>query len=143
MVSFTLPPQQWAEEQFGMCELGDYRRTRRAVEVAATFAANPSGSTPHQTETWADLKAVYRLFDSDGVTFESLASPHWNQTRAQTSGHWLILEDTTELDVGIHRAVVGLGPTGNGYGYGFHLHSALMVGADSEAIVGLAGQVLF
>jgi Transposase DNA-binding/Transposase Tn5 dimerisation domain len=143
MVSFTLPPRQWAEEQFAACELGDFRRTRRAVEVAATFAANPSGSTPHQTENWADLKATYRLFDSDGVTFESLASPHWQQTRSRTSGHWLLLGDTTELDFGIHRAVKGLGPTGNGGGYGFHLHSALMVAADSEEIVGLAGQVLF
>lgn len=143
MVSFTLPARQWAEEQFGRCELGDYRRTRRAVEVAAAFAADPSGSTPHQTENWADLKAAYRLFDSDGVTFESLASPHWNQTRNRTSGHWLVLEDTTELDFGIHRAVAGLGPTGNGFGYGFHLHSALMVAPDSEEIVGLAGQVLF
>jgi hypothetical protein len=143
MVSFTLPPRQWAEKQFGACELGDYRRTRRAVEVAAAFAANPSGSTPHQTENWSDLKATYRLFDSDGVTFESLGSPHWKQTRARTTGHWLVLGDTTEIDFGFYRAVEDLGPTGNGGGYGFHLHSALMAGADSEEIVGLAGQVLF
>jgi hypothetical protein len=143
VVDFTLPPRQWAEEQFGACQLGDSRRTRRAIEVAAAFAANPSGSTPHQTEDWADLKAAYRLFDSDGVTFDSLASPHWKKTRAQTSGHWLLLEDTTELDFGIHRAIEGLGPTGNGGGYGFHLHSALMAAADSEEIVGLAGQVLY
>ena len=143
MVSFTLPPRQWAEEQFGSCDLGDFRRTRRAVEVAAAFAADPSGSTPHQTENWADLKAAYRLFDSEGVTFESLAAPHWQQTRARTSGHWLVLADTTQLDFGIHRAVPGLGPTGNGFGHGFHLHSALMVGSNSEEIVGLAGQVLF
>ena len=143
MVSFTLPPREWAEQQFGLCELGDYRRTRRAIEVAAAFAADSSGSTPHQIEIWADLKAAYRLFDSDGVTFESLASPHWQQTRARTSGHWLVLSDTTQLDFGIHRDVSGLGPTGNGFGHGFHLHSALMVGSDSEEIVGLAGQVLF
>jgi hypothetical protein len=143
MVGFTLPPRQWAEEQFGTCELGDYRRTRRAVETAATFAANPSGSTPHQTENWADLKAVYRLFDSEGVTFRSLASPHWQQTRARTSGHWLLLADTTETDFGNHRCVSDLGPTGNGGGYGFLLHSALLVGAASEEIVGLAGQELF
>lgn len=143
MVSFTLPPQAWAEEQFGSCDLGDFRRTRRAVQTAAAFAANSSGSTPHQIELWSDLKATYRLFDSDGVTFESLATPHWEQTRARTSGHWLVLSDTTQLDFGIHRAVEGLGPTGNGFGYGFHLHSALMVGSESEEIVGLAGQMLF
>jgi hypothetical protein len=143
MVSFTLPPEQWAEEQFGACELGDARRTQRAVKVAAAFAANSSGSTPHQNEDWGDLKATYRLFDSDGVTFHSLASPHWNRTRARTGGHWLILGDTTEVDFGLHRVLEGMGPTGNGSGYGFHLHSAMMVGADSEEIVGLAGQELY
>ena len=143
MIHFTLPPRHWAEEQFGACQLGDARRTRRAVEVGAAFAANPSGSTPHQTEDWPELKAVYRFFDSDGVTFESLASPHWHTTRARTSGHWLLLEDTTELDFGIHRMTEGLGPTGNGHGAGFHLHSSLLVAAESEEIVGLAGQVLY
>jgi Transposase DNA-binding/Transposase DDE domain len=143
VVNFTLPPRQWAEEQFSTCRLGDARRTRRAVEVATAFAANPSGSTPHQTEDWPELKAVYRLFDSEGVTLESLASPHWEATRARTRGHWLLLEDTTELNFGIHRKTQGLGPTGNGNGAGFHLHSSLMVAAESEEIVGLAGQELF
>src|SRR2546422_2863925 len=137
VVTFTLPPRQWAEEQFSTCRLGDVRRTRRAVDVATAFAANPSGSTPHQTEDWPELKATYRLFDSEGVTFESLASPHWEATRARTRGHWLLLEDTTELNFGIHRKTQGLGPTG-GVGAGVYFHSSLMVGAGSEEIGGLA-----
>lgn len=37
----------------------------------------------------------------------------------------------------------GLGPTGNGSGRGFLLHSALMADSQSEAILGLAGQEIF
>ena len=88
----------------------------------------------------ADLKAAYRLFAGDGVTFEAIAGPHWELTRQRTPGTYLVLEDTTELDFGIHRDIPGMGQTGNGGGLGFLLHSALVVGAESEEIFGLAGQ---
>lgn len=71
-----LDVDRWAKQQFGSCDLGDVRRSARAVIRAAQFAANPSGSTPEQTETWSDCKAAYRLFDSSDVTFEGLATPH-------------------------------------------------------------------
>jgi hypothetical protein len=142
-VSVTLDPQQWAEEQFGACPLGDARRTRRAVKLAGQAAAHPSGSTPQQTGGWADCKAAYRFFDTDEVTFESLSEGHWQQTRANASGHCLALGDTTELDFGILRQVEGLGPTGDGGGRGFFLHSSLLVRADNEEVIGMAGQKIF
>ncbi|MFO0904965.1 MAG: hypothetical protein U0939_18310 [Pirellulales bacterium] len=52
------------------------------------------------------------------------------------------LDDTTELDFGRHRDVEGLGPTGNGSGLGFLLHNGLMVNADTEELVGMAGQAI-
>jgi hypothetical protein len=48
-----------------------------------------------------------------------------------------------ETDLGIRRSVQGLGPTGDGYGLGFFLHSSMMVDAASGEILGLAGQELF
>src|SRR5438876_11806621 len=110
-VSVTLDPQQWAEEQFGDCQLGDARRTQRAVTLAAQVAAHPSGTTPQQTSGWNGCKAAYRLFDADDVTFETLAECHWRRTLAHASGHCLAIGDTTELEFGIHRKVEGLGPT--------------------------------
>jgi hypothetical protein len=50
------------------------------------------------------------------------------------------LGDTTELDFGVHRDVPDLGPTGNGGGWVFLLHNALLVAAESREVVGLAGQ---
>jgi hypothetical protein len=143
VVEPVLDVAAWAEQNFGTCDLGDVRRTRRAVKLAQQMAENPAGSTPTQTETWSDLKAAYRLVDCKHVTFAALAGPHWRQTRAQARGAVLVIGDTTELDFGIHRQVEGLGPTGDGFGRGFFLHNALLVDPVSGQILGLAGQELF
>jgi hypothetical protein len=145
MSSLILDVAQWAEAQFGECELGDVRRTRRAVIAAAQFALSPDATTPRQIEGWSDLKAAYRLFGQESVTFQSLAEPHWRRTRGSAQGVCLLISDTTETNFGMRRHVqsTNLGPTGNGKGRGFMLHSSLMVQADTRQVVGLAGQELF
>jgi hypothetical protein len=142
MTSATMDAKTWAREQFGQCDLGDRRRTKRAVYMAQRIAENPSGSFPDIFERWEDVKAAYALFAAKGVSFAALARPHWEQTRACAPACYLVIGDTTEVDFGIRREISGLGPTGNGTGRGFLLHSALLVGAESEEIVGLAGQVI-
>src|SRR5688572_417803 len=122
MDAFQVDTEAWAREQFGGADLGDRRRTERLALVAARIAADPAASIPGQMEGWAEAKAAYRLLDADGATFEAIATPHWNRTRACGPGRFLALSDTTELDFGIHRQVPGLAPTGNGGGHGFHLH---------------------
>ena len=133
----------WAKENFETCALGDPRRTRRLVKVAQQMAESPHASTPDQIERWGDLKAAYRLFGCEEVSFAALTAPHYEHTRSRALGTVLLLGDTTETDFGIHRDIEGMGPTGDGYGLGFLLHSSLMVEADSERIIGLAGQELF
>ena len=133
---------EWAHLNFGSCELGDKRRVSRLVKVAEEIANNPSASLPSQIERWGDLKAAYRLFDRDEVTFEAIAKPHWELTRQRATGRVLILGDTTELDFGRFREIEGVGPTGNGTGQGFLLHNALMVNAESDEILGIAGQTI-
>ncbi len=133
---------QWAQLNFGSCQLGDKRRTDRLIRLAARIASNPSASLPGQTETWGDLKAAYQLFDRPEVTFDAIASPHWELTKQRPAGRYLVIGDTTEIDFGKRRMISGLGPTGNGSGAGFLLHNALMVDADTEEIVGVAGQAI-
>jgi hypothetical protein len=141
MTAVALNVDQWAEEQFGSCDLGDRRRTDRLVRYAAQAAADPSSSTPEQTECWGDCKAAYRLMGCDDMTFQAITTPHHQATRARTEGTWLLVSDTTETHFpGMH--VQGLGPTGDGKGRGFLLHSSLMVRPDGHEIVGLAGQVI-
>jgi hypothetical protein len=117
----------------------------RLVKLAEQVAARPDGSTPDQTESWADCKAAYRLFDNPDVSFAGIIAPHCEQTRAacQPGDVKLLINDTTEIDYGSARRVTGLGPTGNGTGAGFFLHSAMMVDAADGRIDGMAGQLLF
>lgn len=133
---------EWAQMNFGNCQLGDKRRTRRLVQVAADVASNPSASFPDQMKTWGDLKAAYNLFDCDDATFEAIARPHWELSRRRPAGRYLVIGDTTELDFGIHRDLPGLGPTGNGSGWGFLLHNALMVGAQTKEVIGVAAATI-
>lgn len=139
-MTVELNVETWAKQQFGTCELGDVRRTARAVKMAAQFAAHPSGSTPEQTESWSDCKAAYNLLNSEEVTFSALASPHWEQTKARTSGHYLLLGDTTTISFDGDRQITGMGIVSSGTAHGYLLHSSLMVEADQGTIIGLAGQ---
>lgn len=143
MAHLELDISKWAKQQFGDCQLGDKRRTQRIVKLAEQVAKHPDGSTPEQTSQWADCKAAYRLFDADDVSFDAICQPHWRLTRSQCEGTWLLIGDTTEIDFGVHRETTGLGPTGNGGGLGFLLHSSLAVNAETDEIAGLAGADLF
>lgn len=141
--SLVLDVCEWAHQQFGTCQLGDQRRANRAVKLAQQVAEHPDGSTPDQTERWSDCKAAYRLFDQQDVTFSALAGPHWELTRQQQAGVYLLIGDTTHVDIGWHRQVQGLAPIGDGHSQGFLLHSSLMINAETEEIIGLAGQELY
>lgn len=122
--------RKWAQEQFGAVQLGDKRRTERAVKYAAAALSNPPASIPQQCVTWHDTKAAYRLFDCEEANFASLLEPHWSQTRRQAGGTVLLVQDTTTLSFN-HPATAGLGPTTSGeVGLGLLLHSCLAVQLD-------------
>lgn len=141
-MSLDLDVKCWAKSQFEDCQLRDKRRTRRVVKMAAEFAANPSGSTPEQTESWKDCKAAYRFLDNADVSFSALGLPHWKRTTGQVSGHFLVIGDTTTIAFDKARVVEGMGITSSAQSKGFMLHSALVVNAKSGEIVGLGGQTI-
>jgi hypothetical protein len=134
---------QWAEQQFGTCVLGDKRRTKRIVKLAIQVATKPDAATPKQTENWSDCKATYRLANAEDVTFDAVIAPHCALTRAVEPGTWLVINDTTEINFGCDRVLFGVGRVGSNQGRGFFLHTAMIVGAESEEIVGLAAQELY
>lgn len=133
---------QWINDQFGQCELGNSSRTKRLVRVADAMLASPEQSLPKQNVSWADLKGAYRLFDKDQVTFEAVATPHWLQTREAARGRCLLISDTTDIDHFSHRATTGLCQLGKGDGRGLQLHNCLVYSSDEEQIIGNAGSLL-
>ena len=111
-------PQLWAQTHFGGTALGDARRSRRVVTLAAGWARQPGASIPQLSAGQAGAsKAAYRLLSSAAATAEALQAPHQALVRqaVQAAGTWLLVEDTTELswpETDERRA--GLGPVGPG-----------------------------
>jgi len=126
-------PQQWAQLEFSNAELGDARRTRRLVEVAAALTQTPSGTLPQALPGWAELKAAYRLFSNSQVTYQAIITPHLERTRQSCTepGEYLWVEDTTLLDYTSHRALRGVGRIGNDGGLGMLLHSTLALRVEA------------
>lgn len=142
-MALAMEIEQWSKQQFGTCEFGDERRTKRMVKFAAQAATQPDASTPRQTERWGDCKAAYRLFDREEVTFDRVLAPHCALTRAVGPGVWLVINDTTEVNFGYQREIPNVGRTGHDDGRGFFLHTALMVNAASGELAGMAAADLY
>lgn len=137
--------EKWAQEQWGTADLGDPRRTARAVKVGAAVAAQPAASLPKQLPEWRELKAGYRLFDQKGVTHSALSQPHWELTRqaasVSTGPVVLFVQDKSDLDFSHHPATSGLGHVGK-FGQGMLLQSCLAICPQASApqILGMAAQ---
>ncbi len=54
----------WAEKEFGGCELGDMRRTRRLIELAGARANRPSAPLPESLGSASEAKAGYRFYEN-------------------------------------------------------------------------------
>jgi hypothetical protein len=136
-------PLDWARQTFGTVALGDRRRPRRAIELAASMLANPAASLPRQTANRSQLKAAYRLLHEPDVTHQALLTPHWQQTRQAAGSQTLVLltADLTTLDYSHHPTTTGLGPIGDGRGRGYLVHSVLAQTPAPRQVLGLAHQI--
>jgi len=73
--------EQWAKEQWQDSDLGDTRRNKRAIKIAASLMANPASSLPLQLEDWKDLKAAYRFLNTEKISHKSLLGGHHRTVR--------------------------------------------------------------
>lgn len=141
----TGSPNEWADRTFAAVDLGDRRRERRAVSIAASLMRHPDATLPQQLQKPSALKAAYRLLDEADVTHSALCQPHWDATREQAGRQDLVLliQDTTEVDHSHHPKTEGLGPIGNGGGQGYLLQTVLAVLPEPRQVLGIAAQEPF
>lgn len=138
---------EWAEELWGQADLGDGRRTKRVVRLAAQLAAQPSQHLPQQCGTWADLKAAYRLLNNPALTPAQLSQPVWEATLAHARhahGPVLFIQDGSELNFTHHPRTTGLGYGGNPKQRSLMLHTMLCIQPQGERqrlkVLGVAAQ---
>jgi hypothetical protein len=122
-------PQSWAATHFGKVEMSDIRRSARVLKIAHAMAAHPGQSIPQMMNNAYEVKATYNLFQHPEVTPDTLQAKHREIVfeRLQTTGTYLLIEDTSEMIWSGRAARQGLGPIGAGTEafQGFLLHSVL------------------
>ena len=101
---------------------------------------------PDKLASPPDLRGLYRLCDSEGVTHETVLGPARAYTRARFEAcprEVLVLHDATELDYTTLRSLAGdLGQIGKGDRRGYLCHNVLAVAADSGEVLGVMDQLL-
>jgi hypothetical protein len=105
-------PTDWAEEEFGMADLGDQRRVKRLLTMARDFYARPQANIPQACETRAKTKAAYRFLEDENHTMDKLLASHYESTLNRATHEQVVLavQDTTSLNYSAHPATENLGP---------------------------------
>ena len=91
----------WAREEMRTVDLGDKRLDARFESLLAALGNRPNLSIPAACRGRAEMKATYRFFDNDKVTFDKVLQPHIDQTllRVAEQEIALLVQDTTEFDL--------------------------------------------
>jgi hypothetical protein len=142
---FVADVHDWAEQQFGGCDLGDVRRTERLVDYAARQAAEPDASTNAVCAGDDALaEGTYRWVRNSAIDPKAVDEGPFVATVKACSDRELVLaiQDTTTLTFS-HALAAKLGSVGGVEGRhvgGVLVHSTLMVDARSREPLGLIDQ---
>lgn len=82
----ALTTMEWAREEVGRAALGDVRRTRRAIEMAAGAAANPSGKVSTVFDDAKDREGAYDFLENQHVSATALAESIFVATAERARG---------------------------------------------------------
>jgi len=142
---FVGDSQVWAEQQFGECDLGDVRRTRRVVEYAARQAEQPSASTNAACGgDDAAAEGAYRMIRNSRIEPAALEKGpfEWTARRCVEREVVLAIQDTMTLTVSTALAEA-LGEIGSNdqSARGVLVHSTLAVDGQTGEPIGLLDQL--
>ncbi|MCU8106961.1 transposase, partial [Shewanella sp. SM101] len=65
---FLSEPSLWAQSIFQRAKLGDVRRTKRLVQLAAQLAAHTGQSIVQSLSSSADIEAAYRFVRNEHIS---------------------------------------------------------------------------
>jgi Transposase DNA-binding len=143
--SLTPSPATFGTRNFGACQLGHQRRTRRLVQLADALLDHPEGPLTYKLQQPAPYRALCRLANQPAVTHQAVLhgpAQATLQTLRARPGVSLLLHDTTELDFSGRTTLAVLGQIGNGHGRGYQCHNTLAADPATGRLLGLAHQIL-
>lgn len=134
---------KWAEQEFGHAELGDKRRTARAVAMAQAIAAHPAGQLTQVFAKSDEREAAFRFVRNDEISAEALMEAAHARTAQRCSEHRFVFVavDQTDLSIVDNQRKKGLGDTGTAdlRGSGLQVLNALAVSPEGVPL-GLLSQ---
>src|ERR1700722_359342 len=91
----------WAVDEAAGAKFGDRRLDDRFSILLSELGDRPILSIPAACGGRAEIKAAYRFFDNDKVTFEKIIEPHVSRTKERMAQQQVVLlvQDTTEVDL--------------------------------------------
>src|SRR3954453_3673321 len=97
----TTSCERWAEREFGRAELGDERRRKRLVRIAAGLAARPAGKVTEVFTESAMREACFRFMENEGFETGDIARAAYGQcaTRCFDSPRVIVPIDATGLTI--------------------------------------------
>ena len=130
--------RRWAYETFGGVEVGNRRRARRVVAMAAGLAARPAGTVTDVFDDLADREGAYRLLSNAAVSGQSLAQAMCEATAQKCAllGKVYVPIDGSSLSLHDPKGIRGLGGVGawKDYGRGLQVITALALDAQGVAV---------
>ena len=125
-------------KELSIIELGDKRLSERLEKTVESMTQKPEESILGACGTRHDAKAFYALSSNENFTKEKLQAAAQNATieRMSASGlrEVLLVQDTTDINLGGHKKTEGLGLSGNQYAKGIQVHSCIGVAPNGVPI---------
>lgn len=120
---------------------GDARTAGRGAWLFEQMVASGSLVLRKLGQTRAGEIAAHRYLSSRHVTVSGIVEAFSDRTRQASVGRRVVVaQDTTEINFsGRSASRRGLGPAGDGKAPGFFIHPNVVVDADAEVVLGLAG----
>lgn len=136
--------QTWAREEFGGADLGDTRRTRRLIRIAAAYAERPRGTVTGVVARPDEREGAFRFVENDLVDPEAIGAASYRATarRCASESELVVAIDQASLSVTDRIGKPGFGSVGTGeMGRGIQVMTALGMRAGGGRITeGLLGQ---
>src|SRR5215510_14558797 len=132
----------WATQEFRRANVGDERRKKRLIRVAATTATRPAGRITQVFRTSAEREAAYRLLQNDAISSTELSRASCQATANRCFGEEFVVVpiDETSLSLRDRCDAKGLGIINTTVGArGLHVMSAIAVRRNGTPL-GLCGQ---
>lgn len=126
----------WVENEMVDLDSGDKRLDKRVRAVLEAVSSKPNMTFPQQFQSTAELKACYRLFDSDLINCETILEPHFNKTieRMQSFPVVVLAGDSSSLNYTTRSSNPDSGYISSNNAQGFFIHVSLATTLDRQSL---------